>query len=120
MEWRPSSAVHRRTQVPHALSRAEHPHDVLGVIGEVVLGQQVHEERTAYRRGQVDLVGIPDLVTGEVAPPAPRHDLVREPLLGAGEMALEQPGCFRLEFAKQGIAFHGPSVPTYWSVGNAG
>ena len=83
------------------------------VVGQVVLGQQVDEQRAADRVGHLDLVGVPLLVRLEVAAPAPRHDLMGEPFLGAVEMALEQPLGDRFELDEQGGVIHGRQ-PTYW------
>ena len=55
---------------------------------------------------------IPRLTGREVPAEAPRHELVGEPLLGAGQVAIEQPGGHRLEFGEERIGTHGPQ-PTY-------
>ena len=104
IECRPSSAVHRRTHSPQAPSRAEHPLDRAEVVREVVLGQQVDEQRAADRVGQRDVARRtrPRLAGLEVAAPAPRDDLVGEPLLGARQVAVEQPATDGLELGDAG------------------
>ena len=76
------------------------------VVGEVVLGEEVHEQRAAHRGIEVDLAGVPRFAGDEVAAPAPRHELVREPFLGPGEVALERLFDGRLELGDEGGVVH--------------
>ena len=63
------------------------------VVGEVVLGEEVDEQRAAHRRRQRRRRrGRTSSPSTKSRPAAPRHHLVREPLLRRAEMAVEQPG----------------------------
>ena len=78
-----------RPRAPGALA-AEHAPQGEVVGGQVVLGEQVELERDARRRAEARVALLPRLV--DVAAPAlPGDVLVGEPLLGGGEMAVEQP-----------------------------
>ena len=75
---------------PHVVV-AELAVDAAEVVREVVLGEEVEEAaRCARPRHSFVVVGIPRLAFGVVATAAPRHHLVREPLLGGTEVTLEQ------------------------------
>ena len=85
---------------PH-VAVAELAADLAVVVREVVLGEDVEEERTARALAQLRRLRIPALAFGVVAAAAPRHELVREPLLGGTEMTLEQRDRRRFELGEQ-------------------
>ena len=78
-------------------------------MGEVVLGEQVHQQRAARGVGEVGVGGIERFALGEVATAAPRHHLVREPLLGGGEMTVEELGRRRdrSQLDEKAVVVHG-------------
>ena len=89
--------------------------DLRRVVGEVVLGEEVHEQGAADGRVERDLVFVPRLAGREVPAARPRHELVREPLLGAGQVALEQALGDRGEVgheSRAGVRSMPPSLPT--------
>jgi hypothetical protein len=75
-------------------------------VREVVLGEQVDEEARADLLRQARVLGRPLVVGLEVAAPAVGHELVREPLLGLGQMAVQQAGHDRLELGDEGGGVH--------------
>ena len=103
------------TAAPRAprLIGAVHALDGVEVVGQVVLGEEVHEQGAAHPVGQRLTGGVPDLVRLEVAAPAPGDELVGEPLLGALEVGVEQPLHDRGELGDDaGRVRHGSSLPT--------
>ena len=72
---------------------AEEGGDLVVVAGEVVLGEQVHDEGDPADLGDLRLPLLPGLAVleeaGEVAAVAPRHVLVRHPVLGDLQMPVE-------------------------------
>ena len=92
-------------RVPHLLGRpppgplaphvvAEHAVDRLEVVGQVVLGEQVHEERAAHPEGQLGVGFVERLARLRGNGPLPRNQLVGEPGLGGTEVPLEEaPDC---------------------------
>jgi hypothetical protein len=93
------------------------------VVREVVLGEQVHHQRAAHRGRHLRVVGIERFVLFEVVTTAPRHQLVREPLLGGGEMAVEEARTGGFELREQDLAPHSaqrysstPPAPDAWRV----
>jgi hypothetical protein len=88
----------------------ERPLDLTVVAGQVVLGQQVHLERGPRDRGERRLLDRPGLTTelGEVAAERPGDELVRHPLLGRGQVAVEVLLDDGLELGEQlGVGDHG-------------
>ena len=89
--WRPSSAVQRCTQSPQPVAAEQH-RDLVVVARQVVLGEQVDDQRGAGDVGQLG-VGLEPRVAAEhaveVAALAPRDVLVREPLLGDRHVPVE-------------------------------
>ena len=63
----------------------------MGVVGEVVLSQDVDDDRALHTLREGVLLSVPGLL-GEVGGVAPRDVLERVPLLGDREMAVEQAG----------------------------
>jgi hypothetical protein len=72
---------------------AEEGGDLVVVTGEVVLGQQVHDQRDLADVGDLGLLRLPGLAVleeaGEIAAVGERDVLVRHPVLGDLEMAVE-------------------------------
>ena len=92
---------------------AEHRLDGAEVVREVVLGEEVHEQGAAHLGGELHLVRRPLVVGLEVPALAPRHELVREPLLGGGEVAVEEAGSGGLQLLEEGVVRrHDDSLPT--------
>ena len=85
---------------PRAVAPAEHPVDQPVVARQVVLREEVDLERRLGHARQPRLVGGPGLRV-EVAPEAIRDVVVREPLLGHLEVAIEQPPGLRLQLLEQ-------------------
>jgi hypothetical protein len=86
---------------------AEHPEDGVRVVRQVVLGQEVDEEGAAHLVGQAGLGRVPRLVGFEVAAPAPRHQLVGEPLLAGIDVSGEEPLGHGLELVQESDVVHG-------------
>jgi hypothetical protein len=84
-------------------------------VREVVLGQQVDEQRAADGLVHRRLRLVPHLAGLEVPTQAPRHELVGEPLLGVAEVALEEGLGDRAELLEEGdVSVHGHDRhPTY-------
>ena len=94
----------------HRLDRAE-------VVGEVVLGQQVDEQAGPHLGGQAGLLGRPLVVGLEVPTTRIGDQGVGEPLLGLGQVPVEQPGGDGLELGEElggvhQIVVHTGSLPT--------
>ncbi len=74
-----------------------------GVVGEVVLGEQVDEDGAASPRRQPrSHRGVPRHARHDLSSSVPGHQLVREPLTSGGQMPVEQLGYYRLELAEGG------------------
>ena len=88
--------------------------DVGEVVGQIVLGQQVDEQRTPRRRRpRLTLGGWRPLPAGlEVPPQRPRDKLVGEPLLGGRKVAFEQLASHRFKLGHKGDVIHASSLPT--------
>ena len=84
---------------PRAVA-AERVGDLAVVAGQVVLGQQVDLEGDLGDRGEGRLARLPRQLV-EIAALAPRHVLVRHPLLGEPQVALEPGLGKRLQLAKK-------------------
>ena len=98
-----------RPLAPCALA-AEHPVDRLEVVREVVLGEEVDEQRAADRIGHRHLTGVPVLTLDEVAAQAPRHELVRVPRLAGLVVASGELLGHRGQFVQELDLVHDPSV----------
>ena len=85
---------------PRAVALAEHPVDEPVVARQVVLGQEPDLERRLRDARQPRLVRRPGLLV-EVPSQPVRDVVVREPLLGDLEVALEEPAGLGLELDEQ-------------------
>ena len=100
---------------PPCMVIAEEAGECPEVVREVVLGQEVHEQRAAGRLADVGVVRLPGLVGAEIPPAAPRHELVREPFPRRAQVPLEKvgdPGC---QLSRERLLVH--RSPTYRLVG---
>ena len=102
-------------RAPRAVG-AEHPLDRAEVVRQVVLGEQVDDQRRAHgvvdRRPAEVGVGLRPRLAGDgVASAAVGDQLVREPLLGGCEVAFEQRLDRGLELAHQRGVVHAASIP---------
>ena len=70
---------------------AEHALDVPEVVGQVVLGQDIDEQRAAGLGAEPGLFGRPLVVGWEVLAPTPGHQRVGMPLFGLSKVALVEP-----------------------------
>ena len=84
----------------------EHAVDRLEVIGQVVLCQQVDEQRAADGTGQGRRIGIPLHLDVEVGAPLPGDERVREPLLRRRQVTVEEAGEDRSKLTCQGSVVH--------------
>ena len=106
-----------RPLTPDALT-TEHAVDGLEVVRQVVLGEQVDEQRAAHGRRQCHIGFLPHLVLDEVATQAPRHQLVGIPRLAGVVVALRQPLGHGRQLMEQGALVdhcggcHAVSLPT--------
>ena len=85
---------------PRAVA-AEHALDVPEVVRQVVLRQDVDEQRTAGLGTEAGLRWVPLVVVGIVPAPAPGDQLVRMPLPGLTKVPLVEPLNAGLEFGQQ-------------------
>ena len=87
-------------------------HQRVRVVGQVVLGEEIHEQRAAHAYAELDLMGVPRVPGRVIAPAAPRHKLVGEPFLGAGHVAVQRLFNRRLELGDESGCVHAPTLPT--------
>jgi hypothetical protein len=86
------------------------------VVREIVLGEEVHEQRAAGGGADAVVIGLPLGIVAEIPSLTPRNERVREPLPGRGEVPLEEFGGAGLELGEESGLVHA-GVPTDQSVG---
>jgi hypothetical protein len=79
-------------------------HEGVGVVGEVVLGEDVDDDGALDARREGVLLSVPGLL-GKVGGVVPRDVLEGVPLLGGGEMTFEQAGRGAGKFLDESVVF---------------